>query len=132
MSGCETVQRLSTTEYIVVIIVGFGPIAARVTGRITVSDAHPPDSYQLHFELLDAMPGFNHGHAVVRLEPDGDGTLLRYTLDVQAGGLLAPIGSQLLESQARKQSHAFFERFRDIVRTSSNAMSPTPMTLPMK
>ena len=45
-------------------------------------------------------PGYVKGTGQLRLEPDGDMTLLHYSGDAQVGGRLASVGQRLLDTSA--------------------------------
>jgi uncharacterized protein len=47
----------------------------------------------------------------VRLEEDGAGTRLNYTVEAHVGGKLAQIGSRLIDATSRKMAEEFFTRF---------------------
>jgi hypothetical protein len=61
----------------------------------------------------------------VVLEEDGDGTVLRYTVNADVGGKLAQIGSRLVKSAANKQAREFILRFGDIV----TGVAPLPQAV---
>ena len=88
-----------------------GPVSARFSGKVSLSDFDPPKSYRISGEGQGGAAGFAKGGAVVNLEEDGAGTILRYTADAQVGGKLAQIGSRLIDGTAKKLADEFFEAF---------------------
>ena len=48
--GCESFERVTDTEWRVVVAAKVGPVAARFNGRITLADLDPPTAYTLKFE----------------------------------------------------------------------------------
>jgi carbon monoxide dehydrogenase subunit G len=89
-----------------------GPVRATFTGSVTVTDPEPPHRYRLVGEGKGGVAGFAKGEAAVVLEPDGDGTLLSYTVTSSVGGKLAQLGSRLIEGTAKAYATTFFERFK--------------------
>src|SRR5258708_1520145 len=50
IAGCEAIERVSDTEYRVVIVAAVGPVKAKFNGKLILSDLNPPNSYSLSFE----------------------------------------------------------------------------------
>jgi hypothetical protein len=119
--GCESIERVADNEYRVVLMSRVGPVSARFTGRIVVSDAVPPRSYTLSFDGQGGAAGFAKGETRVTLTPDDAQTRIEYTAKAQVGGKLAQIGSRLIDGAAAKVADDFFARFAEHVRASSGA-----------
>jgi uncharacterized protein len=109
--GCETLERVSETEFTATVAAKLGPVNAKFSGRVTLSDIVPPISYMISGEGSGGVAGFAKGGAKVELEEVPDGTLLRYTVNAQVGGKIAQIGSRLIDASARKLANDFFARF---------------------
>ncbi len=109
--GCETVERVSDTEYRMVMTAAIGPVKAKFNGKLLLADVNPPTSYTLSFEGSGGAAGFGKGAAQVALAPEGAGTKLRYKANAQIGGKLAQVGSRLVDGVARKMADEFFQRF---------------------
>ncbi len=109
--GCESITRVSNTEYKVVMTAAIGPVKAKFNGKLLLADLNPPQSYSLAFEGSGGAAGFGKGTAQVSLAPTGGGTLLSYTAHATVGGKLAQIGSRLIDGVARKMADDFFEKF---------------------
>ncbi|AEB86631.1 SRPBCC family protein [Alicycliphilus denitrificans] len=120
ITGCESVDRTGDEEFAVRLVAAVGPVRAKFQGRIVLSDLVPPDSYKLTFEGQGGMAGFAKGSAAVDLQPDGQGTLLRYVATSQVGGKLAQVGSRLIEGAARKVADDFFSTFEGILKGSDS------------
>ena len=88
-----------------------GPVKATFKGAVTLSNIDPPNGYTITGEGKGGVAGFAKGGADVKLRPDGDGTILAYTVNAQVGGKLAQIGSRLIEGTARKMADDFFSAF---------------------
>ncbi|HAA93047.1 MAG TPA: carbon monoxide dehydrogenase, partial [Rhodospirillaceae bacterium] len=57
--------------------------------------------------------GFAKGGAEVKLESDGDETVLTYSAKATVGGKLAQIGSRLIDSTSKKLANEFFGNFAE-------------------
>lgn len=110
--GCESLERGAENEFKATVRAKVGPVSARFSGKVTLSDFDPPKSYRIAGEGQGGAAGFAKGGAMVNLEEDGaEATVLRYTADAQVGGKLAQIGSRLIDGTARKLADEFFEAF---------------------
>jgi len=92
-----------------------GPVSAKFTGKVTLSDINPPISYKISGEGQGGVAGFAKGGAEVNLEEDGSETILSYKATAQVGGKLAQIGSRLIDSTAKKMANEFFGKFTEQV-----------------
>lgn len=111
--GCEELIKVSDTEFAAKVTSKIGPVSARFSGTVKLSDLDPPHSYTIAGEGQGGAAGFAKGSAHVVLEPQGDGTLLRYTAQATVGGKLAAVGSRLVQSAAKKTADDFFSAFAD-------------------
>ena len=69
--GCEEIEKLSDTELSAKVVAKVGPVKAKFTGQVTLSDLNPPESYTISGEGKGGAAGFAKGSAKVNLEPDG-------------------------------------------------------------
>ena len=124
--GCESVDKVSDTEFTAKVRAKVGPVSARFSGKVTLSDLDPPSGYTISGEGTGGVAGFAKGSAKVALEEDGGETVMRYGVQAQVGGKLAQIGSRLVDGTARKLANQFFDRFAAAVNPESGA--PTQPT----
>lgn len=117
--GCETIEKVSDTEYKVALTAAVGPVKAKFNGKLLLADLNPPTSYALSFEGSGGAAGFGKGGATVVLSPDGTGTKLAYSAKATVGGKLAQVGSRLIDGVAAKMASDFFSRF-------NQRISPAP------
>jgi carbon monoxide dehydrogenase subunit G len=122
--GCESVDKISDTEFTAKVRAKVGPVSARFAGKVTLTDLDPPSGYTISGEGTGGVAGFAKGSAKVALEEDGADTIMRYGVQAQVGGKLAQIGSRLVDGTARKLADQFFDRFAAVVSPESNAASP--------
>ena len=106
--GCETVEKVSDTEFNLLMTAKVGPVKAKFNGRVSLADLDPPKSYTLSFEGQGGAAGFGKGEARVNLIPDGTGTRIAYTVKAVVGGKLAQVGSRLIDGVAHKMAQDFF------------------------
>ncbi len=109
--GCESVERVSDHEFKVAMTARVGPVSARFSGRIVMSDIVAPTAYTLGFEGQGGAAGFANGEARVTLSDNAPGTRIDYAAKAQIGGKLAQIGSRLVDGAAAKVADDFFARF---------------------
>jgi uncharacterized protein len=110
--GCESLERTGDDTYALVMSARVGPVSARFTGRMTMTDIDAPHGYTLNFEGQGGPAGFARGDARVTLAPEGERqTALTYVAKAQIGGKLAQVGSRLVNGVAAKMSDDFFARF---------------------
>jgi carbon monoxide dehydrogenase subunit G len=104
--------------------VRIGPVAAKFSGRMQLSDVDPPNGYTLSFEGQGGAAGFAKGAAKVGLAPDENGaaTTMSYTVTAQVGGKIAQIGSRLVDGAAQKLADDFFARFSDKIAATAGAV----------
>jgi carbon monoxide dehydrogenase subunit G len=109
--GCQTIEKLSDTEFTAKVLAQVGPVKANFAGKVTLADLDPPQSYTIAGEGSGGVAGFAKGSAKVNLAEDGGITVLNYAVRAHVGGKLAQIGSRLIDSVARKMAETFFTRF---------------------
>jgi carbon monoxide dehydrogenase subunit G len=109
--GCESIDRVSDTEYRVAMTARVGPVSAKFNGRLLLADIVAPRSYTLKFEGQGGAAGFANGMAKVELSPVDGNTRIDYAVSAQVGGKLAQIGSRLIDGAAAKVADDFFSRF---------------------
>lgn len=113
--GCEELNKDSETELSAKVSTKVGPVSAKFTGKVTLSDINPPAGYKITGEGQGGVAGFAKGGAEVNLEEDGNETILTYKATAQVGGKLAQIGSRLIDSTAKKMAGQFFGKFAEEV-----------------
>jgi uncharacterized protein len=113
--GCESIEKTSDNEMNAKVTLRIGPVKASFTGKVTLSDLDPPNGYTITGEGAGGMAGFANGSAAVKLEADGDATILHYTVKADIGGKLAQLGGRLIDSTAAKLAGEFFEKLGDVI-----------------
>ncbi|MBS0562857.1 MAG: carbon monoxide dehydrogenase subunit G, partial [Proteobacteria bacterium] len=129
--GCESLEKLSDTEMKATAAVKIGPISARFSGRVELSDIDPPNGYTISGEGQGGVAGFAKGGAQVQLADDGPGTLLSYDVKAQVGGKIAQLGARLIDASAKQMADNFFDRFTALLTPAPEpvaAMATEPVT----
>ena len=115
IDGCEKMVKTGEDSYDAHLKIGLGGIKGAYVGKIQLKDKNPPASYTLVIEGKGA-PGFVKGTARVQLTDQAGRTELRCDADAQVGGLIAAIGSRLIEATAKKMMDEFFRKFGEEVK----------------
>jgi carbon monoxide dehydrogenase subunit G len=123
--GCDQMEKISDIEYRLGMLAVVGPVKARFSGKLMLSDIIEPQHYALQFEGSGGAAGFGKGSARVTLSSiDAMETQLDYAASAQVGGKLAQVGSRLIDGIARKIAEDFFTRFNArVARTQADADS---------
>ena len=109
--GCQSLEKLSDDQMKATAAVKVGPISARFTGTVHLTDIDPPNGYRINGEGQGGVAGFAKGGATVGLTDDGADTLLNYAVNAQVGGKLAQLGGRLIDATAKQMADQFFDRF---------------------
>lgn len=107
IDGCEKMVRAGEDRYEAHLKIGVAGLKGSYIGHVQIKDKKPPESYTLILEGKGA-PGFVKGTAKITLAGD---TELRCDADVQVGGLIAAVGSRLVEAAAKRMMDEFFRKF---------------------
>jgi uncharacterized protein len=110
IDGCEQMVQTGEDTYDVHLKIGLAGLKGTYVGKIELKDKRPPESYTL---LLSGKggPGFVKGTARIQLGEQGGQTELRCEAEAQVGGLIAAVGSRLIEAAAKKMMDDFFRKF---------------------
>lgn len=109
LPGCESLVETGPDTYEATLKIGVAGLKGTYTGKAAVTDKQRPDTLTLGFEGKGG-PGFVRGSAVIHLTSETAGTHVASEADVQVGGLIAAIGSRLVEATSRKLGADFFDR----------------------
>lgn len=114
--GCETIEKVTDTEFTAKVVAKVGPVRATFGGKVNLTDLDPPKAYTISGEGNGGVAGFAKGSAKVKLDEEGDeATRLRYEVQAHVGGKLAQIGSRLIDATSRKMADDFFGRFVEAI-----------------
>ena len=130
ISGCESIERLSEHEYLVLTTVAIGPVKAKFKGKLLLANLDPPNAYSLSFDGQGGAAGFGKGTAKVSLAAESAGTRLSYAVKAQVGGKLAQLGSRLIDGVAKKMADDFFAAFNANMAAAAPAAMPAAEAVP--
>ncbi len=117
IDGCEKMVKTGEDTYDAHLKIGLAGLKGSYVGKIQLADQKPPESYTLRLEGR-GTPGFVKGTARVQLTDQGAQTELHCEADAQVGGMIAAIGSRLIEATAKKMMDEFFRKFDEQVKTA--------------
>jgi carbon monoxide dehydrogenase subunit G len=126
--GCESLTGSPEEGFTAVVVQKVGPVSARFTGIVKLSDITPGRAVTISGEGKGGPAGFAKGGAKVTLSPEGKGTLLAYTVDASVGGKIAQLGSRIIDGFAKKMADQFFERFQQEVEGPGEAAPQATVT----
>ena len=109
--GCESLEKTGDNELRATAGIKIGPISARFTGKVQLTDLDPPNSYRISGEGQGGVAGFAKGGANVSLADQGADTLLTYVVNAQVGGKIAQLGARLIDATSKQMAGIFFDRF---------------------
>ncbi|MBI1171673.1 carbon monoxide dehydrogenase [bacterium] len=113
--GCESLTGNPTDGFEAVVTQKVGPVKARFTGVVTLSDMVEGKSLRITGEGKGGVAGFAKGGAYVTMEPEGDGTKLTYDVEASVGGKIAQLGSRIIDGFAKNLAEEFFNRFQNAI-----------------
>jgi uncharacterized protein len=113
--GCESLEKVSDTAFEAMAKLKIGPVSAKFSGRVELSDIDAPNGYTISGEGQGGIAGFAKGGAKVRLTPSATGTLMSYKVEAHVGGKIAQLGARLIDGVAKRMADQFFERFAEQV-----------------
>ena len=113
--GCTEMTGSPEDGFEATVVQKVGPVKATFQGQVTLSNMNAPDSLTLTGEGKGGAAGFAKGGADVRLEPNGQQTILHYDVEAKVGGKLAQLGSRIIDGFAKKMADQFFDNFQQAV-----------------
>ena len=120
IKGCETLDKISDTEFNARVKAKIGPVSAIFNGSVTLTEINPPNSYVISGQGKGGAAGFAKGNVKIVLSEDDDKnkTKLSYDGNAQVGGKLAQVGSRLIGGVVKNTADDFFKTFNNNIITS--------------
>lgn len=119
--GCETLDKVSDTEFTAKVTTKIGPIKAKFSGEVELADLDPPNGYTLSGRGSGGAAGKARGSARITLEAIPEGTRLSYDVTADVSGKIAQLGARLLKGTATSLAEKFFANFNAIVAGEADA-----------
>ena len=115
--GCETLTKASDTNFSASVVAKVGPVKAKFSGEVELTELSPPSSYKISGEGKGGAAGFAKGSVKVNLTEvtSSNHTTLSYEGSAQVGGKLAQLGSRLVGGIVKKTADDFFISFCSLV-----------------
>jgi len=113
--GCEVVEKLDDNQFNMAMVAAIGPVKAKFSGKLTLTDVQVPSTYTLNFEGTGGIAGFGKGQCTVNLSEEAQITLLTYNAKATVGGKIAQIGARLVSGAAKKIADQFFVKFNQVL-----------------
>ncbi|RME73149.1 MAG: hypothetical protein D6784_12375 [Chloroflexi bacterium] len=128
LPGMKSLDKVADNVYVGEMNVRIGPVAGTFSGKLTVSNEVPPESYSLTVEGKGG-PGFGKGTGDVKLIDQGGKTLMQYEGELLVGGTIANVGQRLIETVANSMAKQAFESINRSLqaRLSGQAESGEPV-----
>ena len=117
IEGCEKMVKTGEDSYDAHLTIGLAGLKGSYVGKVQLKDKVLPESYTLVIEGK-GKPGFVKGTAQIKLTDKAGQTELRCESDAQVGGLIAAVGSRLVEAAGKRMMDEFFKKFGEQVRTA--------------
>jgi carbon monoxide dehydrogenase subunit G len=125
IDGVESLDALGDNRFAGVLNAKVGPVKAKFTGTVELTELDPPNRYVLVGEGKGGVAGFARGSAEVVLTELADGgTRLGYVARSQVGGKLAQLGTRLIEGTAKAYAESFFAAFKAVVEGPAGVAVP--------
>jgi carbon monoxide dehydrogenase subunit G len=108
LPGCERLESVGEDEYVATMTIGVAMIKGKYEGRVKISDKTEPSSFRMLIEGKGPQ-GQVTGDGLIEIAATGDGTLVKWSGDPQVRGMLARIGSRVIQPAAKMIVGQFFK-----------------------
>jgi carbon monoxide dehydrogenase subunit G len=109
IDGCEKMEKTGEDSYAAHLKIGVAGIKGSYVGKIRVMQQNPPESLTLQAEGK-GTPGWVKGTAKIQISPKDEGSEVRCDSEGNVGGLIAAVGSRLVEAAGKKMLDEFFRK----------------------
>jgi uncharacterized protein len=123
--GLKELKATGPDSYQATLSIGIAAVKGTYAGTLKITDKQPNKHYKIVLEGTGGA-GFMKGEGTVDLEPQGDGTLLRWAGDIQVGGLIAGVGQRMLGGVGKMLIGQFFKCLEQQFGASSPAEGASP------
>jgi carbon monoxide dehydrogenase subunit G len=109
LPGCEKLEEVGENEYVATMTIGVAMIKGKYDGKVRIADLNRPNSFTMHIEGKGPQ-GQLSGVGDLTFEKIDDGnTLVKYRGDANVRGMLARIGSRVIQPASKMIVGKFFE-----------------------
>jgi len=108
--GCEKIERTSEDHYNAHLKIAVAGLKGNYVGQVNLHNKIPPESCKLLMEGKGGR-GFLKGSGHIQLTDKSPQTEIRCDAEIQVGGMIALVGSRLVEVMGKKMLDDFFKNF---------------------
>ena len=112
IEGCEKMEKTGEDSYDAHLKIGIAGIKGSYVGKVLIEEKKEPDSFALRVEGK-GVPGWVKGTAKIQISPNAEGSELQCDSEGQVGGVIAAVGSRLIEAVAKRMQDDFFRKLRE-------------------
>ena len=109
IDGCEKMEKTGQDSYNAHLKIGVAGIKGSYVGKVRIAEQNPPGSFTLLAEGK-GTPGWVKGTAKIQISPKDEGSEVQCESEGQVGGLIAAVGSRLVEAAGKKMQDEFFRK----------------------
>jgi carbon monoxide dehydrogenase subunit G len=129
--GCEELVEESPTVRKARVMIKVGPVRARFSGRMTLTEVDAPQRCVMGFEGSGGAAGMASGRSQVELHEHAEGTRLTYAVKAAVAGKLGQIGGRMIDASAKQLADQFFEALRShLAPASAQPAAPASLSVP--
>ncbi len=118
LPGCEKLEEVGPNEYIATMTIGVAMIKGKYEGRVRIADENRPESFTMHIEGKGPQGQINGVGKLHFEEIDANSTRVTYQGDANVRGMLARIGSRVIQPAAKMIVGKFFEEMTSSIKTA--------------
>lgn len=108
LPGAQELTPDGPGRYKVALKMGIAAFSGKFQGAVQLAEQHPPESFKMSVEGRGA-PGFVKGEGTLTFGEKSGHTELQYNGEAQVGGVIASVGSRMIEAAAKKIVQQFFD-----------------------
>lgn len=106
---CEKMEKTGEDSYAAHLKIGVAGIKRSYIGKVRIADQKSPESFTLHAEVK-GKPGWVQGTGKIEISAKDQGSELRCESEGRVGGVIAAVGSRLVEAAGKKMMNEFFRK----------------------
>jgi carbon monoxide dehydrogenase subunit G len=122
LPGCERLELVGENEYLATMTIGVAMIKGKYEGRVKISDQQRPTSFTMFIEGKGPQ-GQVSGEGLIEISATDDGALVKWSGDPEIRGVLARVGSRVIQPAARLIIGQFFKCLAQTATESAAASS---------